>query len=392
MKLSDWLVQKLNPAQVWIAQSEGTKVSSEPEYSYKYYYENLEVVNRAINMIVDDVAEIRFSMEPTKKVVTPIYPGLMYKTVNKILNQQPNPYQDIHAFTRNLVLDLLFDGNAFIYFDGMAMYQLPAAEVQIVPDPKEYIKHFIYNDKEFFPSEIIHIKDNNPNSIYRGASRLKPALRTMTLMRKMRDFQDNFFNNGAVPGLVISTPDVLSTKIKERMKAEWSQQYRPQSGGRRPMILDGGMKVEPITSVNFQELDFASSVDSNEKIVLKALGVPPLLIDSGNNANIRPNHRLYYLETIIPIIKKFASAYQLFFGYEIWEDITGIPALQPELKDEAAYYSTLVNGGIITPNEGRYGLGKEPIDGGDEIRVPANIAGSAVDSTLGGSPGKDNNE
>ena len=35
------------------------------------------------------------------------------------------------------------------------------------------------------------------------------------------------------------------------------------------------------------------------------MGVPPILLDGGNNANIRPNHRLYYLETILPIVEKY---------------------------------------------------------------------------------------
>ena len=35
------------------------------------------------------------------------------------------------------------------------------------------------------------------------------------------------------------------------------------------------------------------------------------------------------------------------FGFKLDEDVTGIPALQPELRDQAAYYATLVNTGII---------------------------------------------
>ena len=54
-------------------------------------------------------------------------------------------------------------------------------------------------------------------------------------------------------------------------------------------------------NVNFKELDFQTSIEENEKIILKALGIPPIMMDSGNNANIRPNMRMYYLETILPI-------------------------------------------------------------------------------------------
>lgn len=391
MKLGSWLVEKLNPAQRYIAMEQPEASSREPEKSYIYYYENLEIVNRSVNMVVDDAAEINFAIG-TEKVGFPIRPGIKRKTVETLLNYQPNPYQDTHSFRRNLVMDLMLDGNIFIYFDGAHLYHLPSTKMIIHADENTFVERYEFDGRiDYDPNEIIHIKDNNSQSIYRGISRLRPAVRTMKLMKSMRDFQDNFFNNGAVPGLVIKSPDTLSPRIKDRMKEDWKQQYRPQSGGRNPMILDGGMEVDSISNVNFRELDFEASIEANEKTVLKALGVPPVLVDSGNNANIRPNHRLYYLETIIPVIKKLNSAYQAFFGFEIYEDVAGIPALQPELRDEAAYYSTLVNGGVITPDEARKGMGMDPLadNAGSTIRVPANIAGSAANPSVGGRPAEE---
>lgn len=390
MKLGSWLVEKLNPGQRWISYMEPQSPSTEPERTYIYYYENLEIVNRAVNMIVDDASEINFKIG-TDKVGFPKRAGVKRKTVEVLLNTQPNPFQDINSFRRNIYMDLIIDGNAFIYWDGQYLYQLPANWVTIKSDPDTYIEKYVFQGTvDYSVDEIIHIKDNSAVSLYRGASRLRPALRTMKLMKSMRDFQDNFFTNGAVPGLVIRSPDVLSHRIKERMKEDWKTSYRPQSGGRNPLILDGGMEVDSLTNVNFKDLDFTSSIDSNEKIILKALGVPPVLVDSGNNANLRPNHRLYYLETIIPIIKKVNSAFQLFFGFEITENVAGIPALQPELRDEAAFYSTLVNGGILSPNEAREGMGREPKEGQDDIRVPQNVAGSAANPSVGGKPSQDN--
>jgi hypothetical protein len=80
----------------------------------------------------------------------------------------------------------------------------------------------------------------------------------------------------------------------------------------------------------------------------------------------------------------------MFFGFEILENVAGIPALQPELRDEAAFYSTLVNGGIITANEARIGMGRDVLAGHDEIRIPQNVAGSAADPSQGGAPAQDN--
>jgi len=378
--------EKLNPAQPDIGGDiEGTK-----EYysSYTAAYEQLEIVNRGVNMIVDDAAEIPVvvgDQAPGKSVVK----GVKKVSVDRLLNYEPNPFQDINTFRRNLLLDYLLDGNIFIYFDGNHLYHLPANKVQIESSQKTYIKQFLFNGRiPYKPDEIIHIKENSFRSIYRGTSRLKPAKRTMELMASMRNFQDNFFKNGAVPGLVLKSPNTLSQKIKERLIASWADKYRPDSGGKRPLVLDGGLEIDAISNVNFKELDFQPSIAENEKIILKALGIPPILLDSGNNANLRPNMRMYYLETILSITKKINSGFQRYFGFYIEDDVTDIPALQPELSDQSNYYTSLVNTGVITPNEARERLGFERDEDptSDELRVPANIAGSAGNPSEGGRP------
>jgi HK97 family phage portal protein len=375
--------EKLNPAQFHMGGN--ITPSHEPSFSYEKAYEDLEIVNRGVNMIVDDVAEIH-TLVSRENSFRGVIPGIKASKVEVLLNKSPNPYQDINSFKRNLISDFLIDGNIFMYFDGAHLYHLPATDVTIHSSKETYIEKFTMHDITFSPDEIIHIKENSFHSIYRGVPRLKPAMRTMVLMKNMRAFQDNFFKNGAVPGLVLKSPNTLSEKIKERMISSWQARYRPDAGGRRPLILDGGIEVDSISNVNFKDLDFQTSIADNEKIILKALGIPPIMMDSGNNANIRPNMRLYYLETILPIVRKINYGLERYFGFELREDITNIPALQPELRDSSAYYTSLVNGGIITPAEARKALGFDFVTGTEEIRVPANIAGSATNPDEGGRP------
>ena len=382
--------EKVNPSQFLIGREEGLNITSrEVVTNYRDAYEKLEVVNRAVNMVVDDVSEIPIDVGGKINGMNPVYKNVRKATVTRLLNVEPNPFQDINTFKRNLITDLLIDGNIFIYYDGAnsALYHLPAENVEIETDDKTYVRKYTYDGVvDYAPEEIIHVKENSFNSIYRGVPRLKPAYRTMLLMISMRNFQDNFFKNGAVPGLVLKSPNTLSEKIKERMLAAWRARYNPSTGGRRPLILDGGLEIDNLTEVNFKDLDFQAAIEANERIILQAIGVPPLLLDSGNNANIRPNHRLYYLETVLPIVRKVNFAFERFFGFDLVEDMSGVPAMQPELKDQAAYYSTLVNTGIISPNEAREHLRMEPLEGHDDLRVPANIAGSAANPSEGGRP------
>lgn len=381
-------VEKLNPAQPLLSSNGKEEVNSQgPTYSYQQCYEQLEVVNRAINIIVDDVAAIKTKVGDKLDIKSRL--GVRKTSLDKLLNKEPNPFEDIDSFKRKLIMDLLLDGNFFVYYDGVHMYQLPATRMTVVADATNYVSHYEFDsDKKFSPDEIIHVKDNSYKSIYRGSSRLEPALRTMRIILEMRNFQDNFFKNGAVPGLVLKSENTLNDRLKKRLTDEWSRKYRPGSGGRRPIILDGGLEIDQISNVSFSDLDFQNSIKQCEETVLKVLGVPPILLDSGNNANIRPNHRMFYLETIIPIVNKVNSALERFFGYEIYEDTTYIEALRPELQDQASYLQTLVNGGVITPNEAREELGREKDKDpeSDKLRIPANIAGSAANPSVGGRP------
>lgn len=374
--------EKINPVQRY-------DIGHEPSrevHNHTWYYENLEIVNRGVNMVINDAAAIPTLVGHATKHAG-VVSGVRRSKVDKLLTVEPNPYEDISKFKRNLVTDYILDGNIFIYFDGAHLYHIPANKMIIVKGIKKPVEYYEFNDTKFSPSEIIHIKDNSFDSVSRGLSRLKPASRSMALLKRMRDFQDNFFKNGAIPGLIIKSPHTLSTKIKDRMMESWAQKYNPSNGGRRPLILDGDMDIADLSKVSFKDLDFQASVSSYETTVLKAIGVPSILLDSGNNANIRPNLRMYYLETIIPIVTQLNFALERYFGFEVREDSTKVTALQPELRELSAYYVSLVNGGIVTPDEARKGLGYEVLgEDCDHIRVPQNIAGSATQPDEGGRP------
>ena len=384
----DWFAdntEKLNPAQEVIARHEGSFIGSDYQVSYANAFENLESVNRGVNMIVSACSSLEYDIKDKK--ADSVVNGVRQKTLGTLLNYTPNPYQSIQEFRTNIFTDFLLEGNIFIYYDGVHLYHLPANRIIIDTDTKTFIKGYRYNAEVLFkPEEIIHVKDINSKSIYRGTSRLHSADRNIKILYKMQAFQEQFFENGAVSGLIFTSDNTLSQVAKDKTIAYWTQRYSPKNGAKKPMILDSGLKPISNLSETFQEMDFDQSIKTHDTKILKSLGVPPILLDGGNNANISPNLRLFYLETIIPIVTKYTSAIERYFGYDV-EPITGIvSALQPDLKDVASYHSTLVNAGIISANEARVELRYEPKPGHDDLRIPANIAGSAANPSLGGAP------
>lgn len=388
--LKSWVAEKANPVQREIRDDEGTDIDTTQNFSYALSFNVLESVNRGTSMIVSDASSLDYDIK--SKIVDGVVTGVRANALKTLLNHRPNPYQTIQDFRNNIFTDFILEGNIFIYWDGAFLYHLPAAHVTILTDEKTYVAGYSYNGSpKFSANEVIHIKDLSSTSIYRGDSRLSSARRNIEILQKMQKFQEQFFENGAIPGIVLETDNTLSQPAKDKTIQKWIKDYNPKNGAKKPLILDSGLKVSKLFDSNFKDLDFDIGIETHDTKILKALGVPPILLDGGNNANINPNLRLYYLETVLPILQKYTAAIERFFGYDVEVITNNVSALQPELKDLASYLSSLVNGGIIVPNEAREELRYPRLTDPamDQIRVPANIAGSAVNPAVGGAPKKD---
>jgi len=427
-KLSSSL--KRNPAQEAIHNSQGGHKGTDSIVPFSRSYDILEVVGRGVDLIVDCADGIDYDLgqfseeiktsgnisntlkfrkyvdiyesniKSTEKrlgsvpfsAVKEIRPAKLFK----LLNLKPNPYEDISTFRRQVFMDLVLNGNAYIHYDGSSLYHLPAENVTVITDKKVKVKHYLYEgDTKPIPRDsVIHIKDNATDQVFIGRSRLRRARNSIKSLKAMIEFQQNFFDNGTVNGLILESEHILGRRMKRDMKEAWKREYNPKSGAKNPVILDGGLKANQISNHTFRELDFELSIENNEKKILKALGVPPTLLDAGNNANISPNMRLFYELTIIPLVKKLSKAISFYFGYDIETDTSSVRSLQPALKEQAGQITTLVNNGLITPNEGRAELRHPTVDDEqmNKFREPKNITGSATDPSEGGRPENESEE
>ena len=137
------LEEKLNPAQPHFDHKEIS--SREDTFSYEAAYEELEIVNRGVNLIVDDAGEVPVVVGPQVQGLQNVVKGLKRSRVELLLNREPNPFQDINTFKRNLITDFILDGNIFIYFDGVHLYHLPATKMKIHSSESTYIDYFIFH-------------------------------------------------------------------------------------------------------------------------------------------------------------------------------------------------------------------------------------------------------
>jgi len=381
---------KLNPVQHLIRDDEGESHNTEiSRYGVLRAYKDIEVVNRGTNLIVDSCSDITFDVKEKINGLGVLDRAIKKTKLNTLLNYQPNLYQDALAFKALLFIDLILSGDSFIYWDGVHMYHLPAHQVEVITSKTTYIKEFKYHEKSFKPDEVIWTRDNNYNTVFRGGSRLESAEFSLTVLVEMLNFQNSLFRNGMVPGVVISTPNTLSERLKDRTIAKWQSMYKPNTGGRTPMILDSDFSIDSLGNTDFKELEFTESIKTHEDRILSALGVPPVLLNSTGNSALSPNLKLFYIQTVLPLVEKQLRALERFFGYDLAVNTAEIRGMRDEVDKEASSLASLVNSGIITQNEAREKLRLEAStdEGADTLIKPANVAGSNTPGAESSTPG-----
>lgn len=356
-------------------------------------YDTYECVNRGVNLITDSCAAIPIDVgDPYPEYVPVNFARKLAKNrLNNLLNIAPNPDQDRVEFFTGHITDLLLTGNSFTYFDGNYLYRLPALYVKVVAGQKNLISHYLYNpngvDIRFEPEEIIRVKEASATNPYIGTSRLTSALQSLDIITKMNTYQRNYFKNSTVLGVVLLSKNILGTTTKTRLKQTLSE-FNPSNGAKNAIVLDGDVQLQNISQQTNKDLDYDTSLKTREHRVLEALGVPPVILDTGSNTSIPANLKLFYITTVLPIMGKYVSAYERYFGIDLKLALADVPAMMPEARDRAASLQALVNTGILTRNEARNEL--RYINMVDEIAdkliLPANIAGSAVDPNAGGRP------
>ena len=72
----------------------------------------------------------------------------------------------------------------------------------------------------------------------------------------MINFQQTFFDNGTVSNIVLMSANPLSTKVKKRIRAQWGREYGVNSGGKKPIILDGDFTIKTLGAETIKDLDF----------------------------------------------------------------------------------------------------------------------------------------
>lgn len=248
--------------------------------------------------------------------------------------------------------------------------------------------------------QVMHVSE----AAWQGSSGFNKGILATELVALDTDidvYANFIMQNGAKPSGVFYTEQVIpDNKFKEiaaRLKETWnamtgSRNSDPSKAG-QGMLLDQGMKYEPISMLTLQDTQTAELKTQTMKRICGLFGVPPAMIGIADQKYNNTQTMLdeFYKTTMYPLIINVEQKLKqcLLKGYpNLVVRFDTKDFLKGAALDQMNFVKTGVDAGIMTPNEAREYLNMMKLDGADELRVsnkPSdNISGTSPQDTGGG--------
>lgn len=233
--------------------------------------------------------------------------------------------------------------------------QLPKGERMIRPDP-------------FGGMPLLHLSLWQPGGGSRGHAPLATARQAIHLHNAAQAWNRQLLENAARPSgaLIHKGGDGgqhLTPEQFDRLRSELDHGFSGLRGAGRPLLLDGGLDWKPM-AMTPAEMDFQNLKASAARDIALAFGVPPMLLGiPGDNTytNYREANLAFWRQTILPLVRKVASALSLWLEpgqvLKIEPDLSALEALSPE---RSARLDRIVAADFLTDAEKRQALGFAP--------------------------------
>tara|TARA_R100001460_G_scaffold41877_3_gene77804 strand:- start:15363 stop:17699 length:2337 start_codon:yes stop_codon:yes gene_type:complete len=378
------------------------------QYAQEGYQQNA-VVYKCINEIANGASAVDLC----------VYDDDIKLDAHPLLNllDRPNPLQAGNEYFKSLYSFLLIAGNSYALRVGAEngepreLYLLRPDRVKVKPSNNMIPRGYIYEvggkvikeydvDPQTGQSEVKHFKLWNPIDDYYGLSPIHSASTDIDQHNFAAKHNVSLLMNGARPsGAIVFKPkdeSGQSVQLTEYQRAQLLQDMQVRFQGTdnsgRPMLLEGDFDWKEM-GLSPKDMDFLQLKNMSARDIAMCFGVPSQLIgipDAQTYSNIQEARLALYEETIIPLIRRVESDLNEYLAPLYGEsinlryDIDSIPAMAERRKRIYENVTVAVREGIISRNEARERLGLEPISGGDDVYIAANLfpLGEPQDSPL----------
>jgi HK97 family phage portal protein len=294
--------------------------------------------------------------------------------LNNLVGEQPSPLYNSFMFFERALVDMSFDGNFCAYIErnqgglpiALHPIQFKDVDVYLSPDGREVYYEVTQNIETPYPvsgkvqsMNMIHVKGLSFDGIV-GKPPIEAAAETLGISISLDKHAGSWFKNGSQLGGILKHPGTLKPETAKRLKESWNSNYTGTNNTGKTAILEEGMEWTARTVPNNQA-QFIESREYQVSDICRIFRVPNHLVNDLSRAtysNIEAQQIDFVVHTITPHIKRIESELnaKLIPSYKRGSEYFKFnlnAILRGDSKSRADYYRTLVNIGVLSPDEVR---------------------------------------
>lgn len=335
--------------------------------------------------IAQAAASVKFELKSKGKTLKPDEVGQFMV--------RPNPHMTWFELIETTFIHLELSGNSYweiirgIEGDGKveAIFPMRPDLMKIVPHEKKKVERYEYQVEgktinKLPPEHVLHLKYTSAKDEFYGTPPISAGQSEVTLDFWSTTWNKKFFKDGAEPGAVLETDQVLTDTTWNRVRALWNKRHRGVDKAHEVAILEGGLKFRQVTSKH-ADMQYGEQKKLSRDVVLAIMRVPPVivgLVDGITYANSKDQKKVFWQHNIIPKLQRIQDAINAFLmpeGIEFNFVTKMIDSIVEDDQVKAQIAQANVQSGIMTINEVRekyYNL--PPQKWGDVWWAPVGVA------------------
>lgn len=191
-------------------------------------------------------------------------------------------------------------------------------------------------DRWYRRDEIMHLRGLGFDGV-RGYSVIELARQALQMASNAEAFGTKFYENGARPGLVLTSPKKLSDSAYERLKQSWEARHQGIENSHKVAVLEDGVDVKEF-SIPARDSQYIETTQFKRSEIAAIFRVPPHMVGDLSRAtfsNIEEQGLDFVRYTLSPWL-------------QIWQQAIYRDLLRPE--ERKTYFATFDTFGLTIGN------------------------------------------
>lgn len=350
---------------------------------------------RCIDILSKGVAQLPLEVKKNR--------GGFYTTdekngLNYLLSVKPNERQTSFEFMRNLMIQVVCQGNAYIlpadkdlnraatWKDIRQFILFSTGSVFYDVNGRKYNVSDTINgiNRTFSEGELIHVRNLGTDGGYKGLSTISYAGRILAVSNNADEYSvDNLRNGGVVKGFVSGNGGgtLGFGAVQDSQLDDVASNIEKQiASGRDIFSLPGEMKFNAL-ALSPNDIKLMETKQFNVLEICRFFGVHPDKVFAQQSSNYKASEMsqvAFLTDTLQPYLRQIELEFQTkLFGFEDYGkyriDFNIDSLMQTDLNTQASYMEKTIATGTRTVNSWRKHFGQEPVEGGDVALVSANL-------------------